>query len=351
MKEIVSKTTGQRFIDIISGVSTDDTLIAIWNTAPFLNTFCGVNLKDYYFNAETKLQVQLHFQNCFPVFYCFPGIWADYGALIEPSAFGCPIQWPEKGMPMAQPVIKASGDIASLRTINPHKDGLMPQALDQYSYFWEHLEKKYIEQYGYLDGVATSFGPVELAAVLMGHGHFFISLLREPGRVHELLEVTTDSVLRWLEAQEKINGSLRFISIADHIPGQVSHEHFEEFWLPYTNRVADAFPSATLIYHNEFPIPYVEALNEFRFHVFHFGGDLDPVKHALGDRVTLVGNLHPVSLMLKGPVEEIRKQAFDCLKKGAPGGRFILSTAGGLAPETPIENLEAMDAALEKFLS
>ena len=351
MSESTLKTPGQLFDDIVAGISTDDRLIAIWNTAPFLNTLYGVSLKDYYFNAETKLHVQVRFQNDFPDFYCFPGIWADFGALMEPSAFGCLIQWPQKGMPMAQPVIRNSGDFASVKPIHPQKDGLMPQALGQYKYFWKHLEKKYIENYGYLNGVASSFGPVELAAVLMGHGHFFIGLFKQPEKIHELLKVTTDSVIRWLKAQEEINGSLRLVSIADHIPGQVSRAHFEEFWLPYTNHVADEFPSARLIYHNEFPVPYVEALGELRFHVFHFGGELDPVKHALGERVTLVGNLHPVSLMLKGSVEEIQAQALDCLKEGAPGGRFILSTAGGLAPETPVENLEAMAAALKLFSS
>ncbi len=250
---------------------------------------------------------------------------------------------------MAQPIIRTAGDMTSVRPIDPLRNGLMPQALDQYRYFWEHLENECIEKYGYLDGIATSFGPVELAAVLMGHGNFYMSLVEEPEKMHELLKVTTDSVIRWLEAQEKVNGSLKIIAIADHIPGQVSKEHFEELWLPYTNAVTEAFPNAMMIYHNEFPIPYIEALTEFRFHVFHFGGELEPVKNALGDRVTLVGNLHPVSLMLHGSVEEVYEEARQCLRKGIPGGPFLLSTAGGLAPGTPLGNLEAMAAALKSF--
>jgi uroporphyrinogen decarboxylase len=344
-------TIGQRFMRIVSAAATDDALIAIWNTAPFLNALYGVGLRDYYFDAETKLRVQLRFQDHFPEFYCFPGIWADFGALVEPHAFGCPLEWPEGGMPMAQPVIRKSGDFPAVRPIDPLKDGLMPRALDQYRYFWDHLDRKYIEEYGYLDGVATSFGPVELAAVLMGHGHFFMSLVTAPARIHELLKITTDSVIRWLEAQEKVNGALKVVSIADHIPGQVSRAHFEEFWLPYTRRVADAFPVATWIYHNEFPVPYAEALAGIRFHVFHFGGELEALKKALGDRITLAGNLHPVSLMLHGSAEEVRAEALRCLTNGAPGGRFLLSTAGGLAPGTPLVNLEAMAAALNSYRS
>lgn len=339
----------QRFTGIVTGDVVEDPLIAIWNTAPFLNAFYGIDLKEYYYQAKTKLEVQLRFQNRFPEFYCFPGIWADYGAIIEPSAFGCRIEWPEGGMPMAQPVIRTEVDLRSLKKIEPKKDGLMPRALDQYRYFWDHLDVKYIEEYGYLDGLATSFGPVELAAVLMGHEHFFTKLIEDPLGVHELLKVTTDSVIRWLEAQERINGSLKRIILADHIPGQVSRSHFEEFWIPYTNTATLSFPDAMVFYHNEFPIPYVDALAEFRFHVFHFGGELGIVKKAIGEKVTLAGNLHPVSLMLSASAEEVYKAALQCLEIGASGGRFLLSTAGGLAPGTPLRNLLAMEEALDSF--
>jgi hypothetical protein len=52
-------------------------------------------------------------------------------------------------------------------------------------------------------------------------------------------------VIRWLEAQEKVNGSLKIIAIADHIPGQVSKKHFEELWLPYTAVQTVANPTGT----------------------------------------------------------------------------------------------------------
>ena len=97
MKEAPSKTISNRFDAILSGQSVNDAMIVIWNTAPFLNVLGGVELKDYYMSAEKKLQVQLDFQDQFPDFFCFPGIWADFGALCEPSAFGCEIFWPDGG--------------------------------------------------------------------------------------------------------------------------------------------------------------------------------------------------------------------------------------------------------------
>jgi len=344
---MTTRTPKDRFHRILSGQTTDDVLIAIWNTAPFLNEFGGVALKDYYMNTEIKLRIQLAFQDLFPDVFCFPGIWSDFGAICEPSAFGCDIFWPDKGMPMAQPVISSAANIRSLRPIDPEKSGLMPQALDDYRYFRDHLNPAYVEKYGYLTGVAASFGPAELAAVLMGHQNFFLALLEEPDSIHKLLEITTESVILWLKAHEPINGPLKRLAIADHLPGQISRDQFEEFWLPYSNRVVDEFPDATVLYHNEFPIPYLEALLKFNMHIFHFGGELSPVKVALGKDITLMGNIPPVEILAQDTSERVYACARQALAAGATHGRFLLSSGGGLAPETPIENLVAMEKALD----
>jgi uroporphyrinogen decarboxylase len=251
---------------------------------------------------------------------------------------------------MAQPVLKSVEDVASLKPIDPMKDGLMPKALEEYQYMWDHLDRKYIDEYGYLEGVAMSFGPVELAAVIMGYRDFYLNLRAEPERMHSLMAITTESVLRWLRAQEKINGSLKRIGIADHIPGQISQEHFEEYWLPYSNQVVKEFPSATVIYHNEYPVPYIDALARFKFHVWHFGSDLGPAKAALEGHQTLMGNLHPIQVLLQGSPGEVYEKALACLKEGATGGRFLLSSGGGLAPDTPRENLKSIEKAYKHFM-
>ncbi len=348
---MTTHTPGDRLKVNLSGQATDDAMVAIWNTAPFLNVFGGVALKEYYMSAETKLRVQLDFQRRFPEVICFPGIWADFGALCEPSAFGCDIFWPDAGMPMAQPIITSTAEIGLLKPIDPESSGLMPQALNDYRYFWDHLDQRYIDEYGYLAGVATSFGPAELAAVLMGHQNFFLTMLEQPDSIHTLLEITTESVINWLEAHEPINGNLKLLAIADHLPGQISRDQFEEFWLPYSNLVLAEFPEATVLYHNEFPVPYLDALGNFQMHIFHFGGDLASVKSTLGKEITLMGNIPPVEILAQGTSEGVYACAMTALTQGATHGRFLLSSGGGLAPETPIENIAALEKALYDYAS
>lgn len=343
-------TVGTRFRDIVAGRRSGEALGAVWNTAPLLNSLAEVDLKTYYYDAEVKLKAQLDFVDRFPSLMCLPGIWADFGALLEPSAFGCDIGWPKGGMPMARPVIKSPLEIDALRPPDPQRDGLMPLALDQCRYFQDNLEQDYRDQYGFVDGVAASFGPVELAAVLMGHANFFTALLSWPEALKQLLEMTTEAVIGWLEAMEKVNGPLKFIALADHIPGQISKPLFQEFWKPYTGLVTARWPEAIVLYHNEFPVPYPGELTGLGFDIFHFGGPLAPLRRALGDSMTLMGNLDPVELMINGSRNDIGSAAADCLALGlADNGRFLLSTGGGLAPETPPRSIAALAGAVDHW--
>jgi uroporphyrinogen decarboxylase len=345
-------TYSVRFNDIVCGRNANDVLLVIWNTAPFLNALYEVGIREYYFDPEIKLDVQLKFCNQFPEIMCLPGIWADFGALCEPSAFGCEIFWPEGGgMPTAKPLRLSEQEFFMLKPIDPDKDGLMPVAFEQYRYFWENLDHRYIDEFGYLDGVAASFGPLELVAVLVGHANFFMLLMTNPKLIHYLTQITTESIIRFLRAHEQINGPLKRIAIADHIPGQISLDHFEEFFLPCTNEVLEVFPDAMVLYHNEYPIPYPEALSNLKTDIFHFGGSISRLKNAVGDRMSLMGNLPPVEVLAKGTEKDVFEESKKALAKGTTGGRFLLSSGGGLAPETPAENIVAMENALLDYLS
>jgi len=55
-----------------------------------------------------------------------------------------------------------------------------------------------------------------------------------------------------------------------------------------------------------------------------------------------MGNLDPVNLLLKGTLQQVLAECKRCISIAAPGGGYLLSSAGGLAPGTPMENLKAM---------
>jgi uroporphyrinogen decarboxylase len=70
--------------------------------------------------------------------------------------------------------------------------------------------------------------------------------------------------------------------------------------------------------------------------------DLKEIKRRFGRKLTLKGNLHTTSIMLRGSREEVVRASKQAIDDAAEGGRFILSTGDQCGRDTPFENLEAM---------
>lgn len=319
------------------------TPVAIWDIAPFVTSFYGIATKDYYHDAELKLKTQLSLQNAFPDAVLFPGVWADYALVVEASAFGCKIRWYEDDAPFVDPVLNSTEAVFSLQGVDVKHNGLMPSVLSDYEYFWGHLPRRYIEDYGYLDGVAFSMGPLELAAELRGFTELLLDFYDSPRAVHSLFRVTTDTIVQWLREQERVNGRLKRIFIVDHLATQVSGEHFEEFGLPYLQEIFREFSYALCLWHNEGSVEQsLHLVPEIGVHIFHYGMDAGRSKAALGGKVCLMGNLDPLGAMRYGSPEEVFRTSLEVLDRAAPGGGCILSTAGGMAPGTPRKNIQKM---------
>jgi len=316
----------------------------------------GVSFKDYLFKPEIKLRVQCAFQDAYPQAMIVPGIYPDFGCgVVEPSAFGCRLVQREDNPLAPEPVCPQAlhaqadegGITAALKRDPPdiRKDGLMPQVLEHYRYFWKHLDRRFIDRYGYLDGFAFAMGPVETAALVVGYENFLMGLVDHPGAVHRLLGRTTELTVAWLRAQEKLNGALRRIYLFDHTPARVGPSHFEEFVFPYLSQVCREFSSAVKIYHIcDREIAHVlPRLPDLGIDVLYFAADIGEVKREVGSRVCLMGNLSPIELFLQGSPEEVAMEARRCIEIAAEEeGGYLLAPSGAFIPGTPDENIRAV---------
>lgn len=320
-----------------------------------------VNVKDYLYNAETKLSVQCAFQDEYPEIMLVPGIYPDFGCgVVEPSAFGCKLVQREDNPLSPKPIcpkalhVHSNGtniqDALSIKMPDVHRDGLLPHVLEQYRYYWKHLDKSYIDQYGYLDGFAFSMGPVETTALIVGYENFLIGLHDFPKQIHELLNKVTEFIIHWLKTQEQINGKLKRIYIFDHTPARMSLAHFEEFVLPYISRVCAEFSSAIKIYHIcDKRINHVlPRLVDMGINVLYFSADIAEVKKATGKRISLMGNLNPINLIFDGSPQQIIAEAKKCISiaHGEDGG-YLLAPSGAFIAGTPTENIQAITDAVK----
>jgi len=74
---------------------------------------------------------------------------------------------------------------------------------------------------------------------------------------------------------------------------------------------------------------------------------LAEVRGSVGNRISLMGNLHTTDLMLHGTPDQIYDASCTAIRDAGEYGRFILSTGDQCAPGTPEENLRAMVRAAE----
>jgi len=195
-------------------------------------------------------------------------------------------------------------------------------------------------------------GPMTVASWLVGVTPLMMGLIKEPDEVSRILDTMTTSIIRWLHAQLEALQRPEGIMLLDDIVGMVSKRHYEALIHPHLRRIFDEFDGLVRVYHNDTPCPHLlESLVEANFDVFNFSHEVDirEVKIKMGGRVALMGNVPPLDVGVRGTPAEVTRWARECLDKGAPGGGMILSFGGGVSPDTPPENIDALLEAARKW--
>jgi len=77
--------------------------------------------------------------------------------------------------------------------------------------------------------------------------------------------------------------------------------------------------------------------------------ELAEAKRLIGDRLFIKGNMNSVALLAYQTREEVIAEAARCLRDGAPGGGYILSTACSVAPRVEPWKLELLAPLAEEM--
>ena len=220
----------------------------------------------------------------------------------------------------------------------------MPLVLRRY----EHTEAR-LRAEGLGIKMVAARGPLVTAGWLMGIDSLMTGVVTHPDEINHFLETLTTTIIRWLHAQLATLQDPEGILLLDDIVGMVSLKHYQQFAAPHLQRIFNEFEGLIRIYHNDTPCPHLyAALADANFDVFNFSHKVDiaQAKGDMGHRVALMGNVPPLDVGVRQPPEVVAQYALDCLNQAAPGGGMILSVGGGVSPDMPAENLDAMlDAA------
>ena len=178
---------------------------------------------------------------------------ADYGAVIIPSLFGC--KYVEEGNEM--PWLE---HLPSLKAVEALIDAGMPELRAGLGRKVEETEQYFLEMIAPYEklsqvvhvGCPDTQAPFNLAASIIG-SQIYLAVYDNPGLVHTLLRLVTDTCLEFTKSHkrnvgEEMNKSYIMgwctdggIRIVDDSAVNLSEEMYREFCVPYNTQLSRAF--------------------------------------------------------------------------------------------------------------
>ena len=265
----------------------------------------------------------------------------------QAEAMGATVHYPpDETAYLAAPALSDVSAIDRLQPADPLKDGNLPQ----------HLEamRRAVDAVGSevaVTGAVTC--PFTNASLLVGAEKLARLMMRDKEAVHRLCEISLETSLAYAGAiidagcTPSLTDAMSSMSVIS--PGQ-----FREFSFPYLKRLIGFIQGrgkgATLHICGK-TAGIWESMVEAGADCLSLDNDASIVqaKSAVGDRVRLMGNVHPSAVMLQGTPAAVRRATLQCIGQGYDNTKgFIVASGCSLPTETPLANIHAMlDAVRE----
>lgn len=200
-------------------------------------------------------------------------------------------------------------------------------------------------------------GPFTIASGVIAPEKLLRAMRKKPEKVHELLRFTTECLKSMIDSVADFSFLSFFIYDPVASGSLLSPKQYAEFVQPYTKAFidhmrkdkADRWVGMHICGDTTHSLQLIADTGIDAFSLDQ-KVDLAVVKAAIGDRVTLMGNVDPISIFLQGDaaamdnaVRECYAQAFD-----SPKG-FIIRSGCAVPYEAPVAAVEAYMAAARKY--
>jgi len=194
---------------------------------------------------------------------------------------------------------------------------------------------------------------------LMGMENLFVAIIKDPELVQALVHLSVEINLEM--AKEVAAREVDFVWTGDDYAGNngplMSPKHFRELFYPGLLRVMGGFKALGLpiIKHTDGKLwPIIDMIIDSGIDCLdpidpQAGMDIAEVKAKYGDRIAVKGNVDCADTMTFGTPEDVIAETKEALRKGMPGGGFILSSSNSIHSGVKPENYMAMLQTLEEY--
>jgi uroporphyrinogen decarboxylase len=306
----------------------------------------GVSLLDYYTDADVMANAQLTLQEI--VGQDVISVGSDNFYIAE--GFGCQTTHEEEELPaLVRPAVDSLPDVFDVEVLDPYSDGRMPLML-------EAIGKVRAAVGDELAVRSPGTGPFALASYLIGSQQWLCEIgMCEAGMdeaneaaIHHALTVATETLIRFGKACWDAGADI--IHCGDSLAScdMISPRTYQRFALPYEQRVFQAWIehgiTGSLLHICGDSTKVLELYADTGADLIEIDNmvDLGVAKQRIGDRVTLIGNVHTVNDLFDGTPETVRAASQRCIQKAGGGRGFILGSGCIVPRNTPIENVQEM---------
>ena len=349
----MTKEHWQHFQSVLRG-EADGLTVGLIVDSPWMPGYCGITNIDFYTRPDEWFAAYMKIKKDFPDILFLPDWWAEYGMATEPSGFGVRFNFYDTNLPTVHPMIDdmdcAEDIIKTLTVPDPRKDGLMPLLLNLQRYM-----KPRLDEIGEKINIVSSRGPLTIATHLFSVTEFLMCAKIDPDSIHKLLKITTKLCKDWLYAQLENVGTAEGILVLDDVSGFFGKDDYEEFAHPYLKEIFSEFPECIHLFHNDTDndvcFSYMDDMGVDLLNFTH-KKDIGNVRSQTGSKVTLLGNIPPMSTARNTP-DEVYALAKDCINRyievNGDTKRLLLSLGGGAPMGAKAECLNAVIKAAKEY--
>jgi uroporphyrinogen decarboxylase len=270
--------------------------------------------------------------------------------LTVPDAMGLGLSLNEGIGPRFERPVRTAADIARLPVPDPE---------DELHYVMEAVRTIVKALEGSLPLIGFSGSPFTLATYMVEGGsskdfrRIKGMIYESPELAHRLLDVTTDAVIAYLNAQ--IAAGVNSLMVFDTWGGVLGWRAYREFSLGYLARIVDSLNLETA--NGRVPVVlFTKGGGQWVEDIAATGCDgigldwtasLRDVRQRLGEGITLQGNMDPMSLYASP--ESIREEVRAVLDDFGTPGRHIFNLGHGVLPDIDPEHVAVMVDAVHSL--
>ncbi len=197
------------------------------------------------------------------------------------------------------------------------------------------------------------FGPFTIAAQLLGVDDFMVALFEdEEGYVNQVLDFANEICIAY--AEDLIENGLDLVTIPEPVASGdlISPDMFDEYVLPIDLKMIERLKDKCdniLVHICGKTDHLVKVLAAAPVTVFSVDSiDMVQAQKDADGKMALFGNLNPANILAAKSAEEVYAYSKGLCEKMKPYGGFILAPGCDLAPNIPLENLQAMAKAAQE---